>query len=693
MKLKGLAPAALLLWGAAPALAHGPAIARPIQQPAEDRELWITLATDSLDEVQATLRASGMAPATLPRTQNNVSMMKVRESALFRISEMMHERYKRCAGFLAHETEAEATEAMKRAGAPELPYLTAVDYTLNNADTANALIGDLHEPNVLATITTLSSYPTRYYKSASGAEAALKLKQIWSDFAASRPDVTVEEFVHTNYNQRSIILTIPGTTQASEVVVLGGHLDSTVGSSGSNPNAPSPGADDDASGIASLTEVIRAALAQDYRPERTVKFIGYAAEEAGLLGSQDIAKRHKSQGINVVGVLQLDMTNYKGTASADVGLITDYTNLAQNTFLRNIIGTYTSELKILDTKCNYGCSDHASWHGQGFPASFPFEATFADSNDYIHTANDTLAQSGNNANHALKFSKIAAAYMAELAKGTVQSTVGDIQAPTVALTGPSTAAPLSGPVTLTATASDNVGVTRVDFLVDGAVKGSDTTAPYSFVWDTATVLNGTHTLSVQAVDARQNAGTGTPVSVVVNNPSTVAELHPALKAPACTAVSAKCDSGTLLVGRGTLGPERNAPNTVNSSCADQSSGSFHVDESNDRLVVSTVDGSPFAPGKTVKIEATVWAYASSPSSDKLDLYYAADANAPVWVSLGTLTPTSGRAQTLTKTYTLPSGGALQAVRARFRYEGKVEVSACGLTKYDDHDDLVFAVTK
>jgi bacterial leucyl aminopeptidase len=693
MRLKGLAPAALLLWGAAPAFAHAPALARPVQQPAEDRELWITLATDSLDEVQATLSAAGMAPSLLPRTQNGVSMLKVRESALFRISELMHERYKRCAGFLAHETEAEATEAMKRAGAPELPYLRAVEYTLDNADTVNALIADLHEPNVLSTITTLSSFTTRYYKSATGAEAALKLKEIWSGYAASRPDVTVEEFVHTNYNQRSIILTIPGTTKASEVVVLGGHLDSTVGSSSSNPNLPSPGADDDASGIASISEVLRAALAQDYRPERTVKFIGYAAEEAGLLGSQDIAKKHKSQGINVVGVLQLDMTNYKGTSTADVGLITDYTNAAQNTFVRNLISTYTSDLRIVDTKCNYGCSDHASWHNQGFPASFPFESTFNDSNDYIHTASDTLAQSGNNANHALKFSKVAAAYLAELAKGTVTSTAGDTQPPTVALTGPSAGATLTGTATLTATASDNVGVQKVEFYVDSVLKGSDTTAPFSFVWDTSTVSNGSHTLSVKALDGRQNAGTGAPITVTVNNPITVAEPHPTLKVPACTTVNAKCDSGQLLVGRGPLGPEKNAPNTLLSACADQTSGSFHVDESNDRLVVSTVDGTAFAPGKQVKVEATVWAYANSPSSDKLDLYYAADANAPVWVSLGTLTPTSGRAQTLTKTYTLPSGGALQAVRARFRYQGSAATSACGTDKYDDHDDLVFAVTK
>ncbi|MBA5760487.1 M20/M25/M40 family metallo-hydrolase, partial [Escherichia coli] len=66
------------------------------------------------------------------------------------------------------------------------------------------------------------------------------------------------------------------------------------------------------SGIASLTEALRVLLANNYRPKRTIKFVGYAAEEAGLLGSKAIAKQFRTQNANVVGVLQLDMTNYKG---------------------------------------------------------------------------------------------------------------------------------------------------------------------------------------------------------------------------------------------------------------------------------------------------------------------------------------------------------------------------------------------
>jgi leucyl aminopeptidase len=76
------------------------------------------------------------------------------------------------------------------------------------------------------------------------------------------------------------------------------------------------------------------------------------------------------------------------------------------------------------------------------------------------------------------------------------------------------------------------------------------------------------------------------------------------------------------------------------------------------------------------------------SSDKLDLYYAANANSPVWTYITTLTPIKAGSQVLAATYTL-SAGAMQAVRTNFRYGGTA--SACSTGSYDDRDDLVFAV--
>lgn len=84
----------------------------------------------------------------------------------------------------------------------------------------------------------------------------------------------------------------------------------------------------------------------------------------------------------------------------------------------------------------------------------------------------------------------------------------------------------------------------------------------------------------------------------------------------------------------------------------------------------------------------MWAY-SSFTSDHLDLYYAANAASPSWVLIATIAPTAAGAQTLSANYTLPNGGASQAVRANYRYNGSV--SSCSTGGYDDHDDLIFAV--
>ncbi len=207
----------------------------------------------------------------------------------------------------------------------------------------------------------------------------------------------------------------------------------------------------------------------------------------------------------------------------------------------------------------------------------------------------------------------------------------------------------------------------------------------------ASATVGTATVTVTGTSGALTHSTTIALTVNSSVALNTASYNSTLKAPACASVGSGCDSGpSLLLGRDTLsgGNEPNQPNTINNSCADGTSGTFHSDESNDRLVIQTTDGSALAPGKTVKVSATVWAY-SGFSSDHLDLYYAANASSPTWVLIATITPTAAGAQTLSANYTLPSGGASQAVRANFRYTGSA--SSCSTGAYDDHDDLVFAV--
>ena len=91
--------------------------------------------------------------------------------------------------------------------------------------------------------------------------------------------------------------------------------------------------------------------------------------------------------------------------------------------------------------------------------------------------------------------------------------------PIISLASPGS--PVSGNVTLTAAASDNQGVVEVRFLVDGALIGTDTTAPYSFDWDTTTVANADVTLTAEAEDATGNVGVSADVPVTVQNVAAV----------------------------------------------------------------------------------------------------------------------------------------------------------------------------
>jgi leucyl aminopeptidase len=578
-----------LACAAAPAFAEAP----------KDKEVWITIGTDALEPVRSSFRSQGTELPAPVREKGGVAAVRMRESQIDKLAAVMHDKLHRCAGFIAHDTEAQALAEVERASAPQPQSLAAslITYNINNGPSVNAMMSSVQELNIRNTINSLSTnWTTRRYNVQAGADAATWLKSQWTTIANGRTDISVDFFTHS-WLQPSVIATIQGTTLPNEVVVIGGHLDSINQSSSTGA---APGADDDASGVASLTEVFRVAVANGYKPARTVKFMAYAAEEVGLYGSAAIANSFKNSAVNVVGVLQLDMTNYKGS-SYDFGMVTDNTNAALNSLTTSLITTYLPGLTYTNISCGYGCSDHASWNSAGYPATMPFEATMTTDNPNIHTTGDTLTFMGGTANNSVKFAKLGAAFLGEVAKG---ATTGNTPPPTG---------------------------------------------------------DGGGTLPVATYDAT-------------------------LKAPKCATAGIGCDSGALLNGRATRGPESNAPNTINSTCADGTSGTYHSDESNDALKISTVDGTRLTAGKQVKIEAKVWAY--STTADTLDLYYAANASSPTWTLIGSYKPSGTGAQTISATYTLPTG-ALQAIRANFRYQGTA--STCSTGSYDDRDDLIFAV--
>jgi len=100
----------------------------------------------------------------------------------------------------------------------------------------------------------------------------------------------------------------------------------------------------------------------------------------------------------------------------------------------------------------------------------------------------------------------------------VTAATADTTPPTISVTGPAGGTIVTGVVPATATASDDVGVAGVLFLLDGAPLGSeDLSAPFSIDWNTALNANGPHTLSARARDARGNLTTSAGIAVTLAN--------------------------------------------------------------------------------------------------------------------------------------------------------------------------------
>ncbi|HEX8614374.1 MAG TPA: M20/M25/M40 family metallo-hydrolase [Telluria sp.] len=381
---------------------------------------WLTVDAAAYRLLNPALPAARLhtAPNAGPASAAPVVLVEVPSNEVGRMARLLHQKLGHCGGFMVHADQASAQRSLAQVAPAPLAGLVKPSYLIANQGRVTPLLAGMNAKNIARTITGLSAFPDRFYNSPHGTRASEWLRQGWAATSARHGGVLVETFAHAGFPQASVIATIAGTDLADEVIVIGAHLDSINSHAMDEPGtAQAPGADDDASGVAGLTEVLRAMSDSKYRPRRTIKLIAYAAEEVGLRGSQELARAFRQAGIQVVGVLQLDMINYKG-ADKDIYLLRDYSNADQNEFLAKLIAAYLPGMSVGSDSCGYACSDHASWHAEGYPASMPFESSLAQANPHIHSKNDTFASSGGQAVHALKFARLAAAFAIELGSST-----------------------------------------------------------------------------------------------------------------------------------------------------------------------------------------------------------------------------------------------------------------------------------
>ena len=152
------------------------------------------------------------------------------------------------------------------------------------------MLAEVKESTVTENIDGLERFGSRYWNYSNREEV---FKWVHDRFLETGiTDIVVDSFLFNGTWQKNIIASIEGTTDPMAEIIVGAHLDSY-----SNDSMSAPGADDNASGMSAVLELARVLVAANYHPNLTMRFIGFAAEEAGLKGSLDYAQKAQLQGL------------------------------------------------------------------------------------------------------------------------------------------------------------------------------------------------------------------------------------------------------------------------------------------------------------------------------------------------------------------------------------------------------------
>lgn len=288
---------------------------------------------------------------------------------------------------------------------PPAPY----PYKIQYAKQVNQLLSQINPADMQSNLGSFSNTHDRHSQSRDGAYAAEWIKQQVKSLAAKyhRSDVSVSTLtIGQGYQQPSVIVKI-GKDLVGHGIAIGAHIDTPPGETGRMP-----GADDNGSGSITVLEAAKELIASGMTFKKPIYLIWYAAEEEGLVGSQQVASTFKQQMIPVDAVLNLDMTGYAYKNDPTLWLITDGVDEDLTNYLELLIKTYVNQ-PVKRTSCGYACSDHVSWTLQGVAASMAFESEMKNHNPDIHTSQDTWEKLS--VPHMTNYAKLAIAFAVELA--------------------------------------------------------------------------------------------------------------------------------------------------------------------------------------------------------------------------------------------------------------------------------------
>ena len=220
---------------------------------------FITIGKDALHST----KKENLLGKVFKADNDHAAVVEVDSHDIEKLSHHMHEEFHRCGGFIVHD---DLDEAMEYVRSEDLKYWgdkgNFADYTINQQATVNGMINFVTESYISGVIRHLSSYHNRYYNALYGVESSTWIKDHWAKIIENRSDAKVELIEHSRWMQPSVVLTIEG--ESDDTIIIGGHADSIAGYFGGG-GSRAPGADDNASGIATITEIIRVLVQTSYR--------------------------------------------------------------------------------------------------------------------------------------------------------------------------------------------------------------------------------------------------------------------------------------------------------------------------------------------------------------------------------------------------------------------------------------------
>lgn len=245
----------------------------------------------------------------------------------------------------------------------------------------DSLITFVSDTSVRNYIQAMQNFGTRYWNNANRDSVSRWVKAQYT--RAGVLDVRLDSFQYNGTWQANVVATIPGAVDPTREIIVGGHHDSYS----SNVNA-APGADDNATGAAAAIEMARVLKATNYQPAYTLRFMGFAAEEAGLRGSASYAQRSRAANRDIRAMLNYDMIGNRNQTQTDRDVnVVWYTGSEALANLHLSAGqSYTTLTPILSTSSRSGSDSYSFWQ-QNYKTVFLFERDFSP---YYHSPNDLL---------------------------------------------------------------------------------------------------------------------------------------------------------------------------------------------------------------------------------------------------------------------------------------------------------------